>query len=204
MREIVFIDIDTQFDFISPEGRLYVPKAEELIPNLKLLTQEAFKNGILIISSLDSHTKNDPEFRQFPAHCVMGSKGQRKIPQTRLRKAVAVSSKILCRRELLSKVKGYPQVILEKNTYDVFTNFNLLRLLRPFRKAYVYGVALDYCVQYAVLGLLQAGLKVNLVTDAVKPVDVKIEKGLYSKFKENGVNLITTKEAILKIRSLRR
>lgn len=200
MKEIVFIDIDTQFDFISPKGKLYVPGAEELIPNLKLLTLAAFNNDILIISSQDTHARNDPEFKQFPSHCVAGSSGQKKILETRLKKRVVISSEILGRRELLAKIKGYPQVILEKNTYDVFTNFNLLRMLKPFSEAYVYGVALDYCVKYAVLGLLQSGLKVNLISDAVSAVNPQEDKALLVKFKNNGVRLVKTREAINKLK----
>lgn len=203
MREIVFIDIDTQVDFMSPSERLYVPGAEELLPNLKLLTQIAGENDILIVSSLDSHAEGDPEFKRFPPHCVIGSRGQEKVPQTRLKKGIVISSRVLDRKALLAKVTGYPQLILEKNTYDVFTNFNLSRLLRPFSEAYVYGVALDYCVKYAVLGLLQCGLKVNLVTDAVKPVDFGEGKRLLAVFKQNGVRLVNTKQAVSRIRSLK-
>ena len=159
MKEIVFIDIDTQFDFMLPKGKLYVPEAEKLVPNLKLLTQAAFKNDILIISSVDAHSKNDPEFKQFPSHCVMGSRGQKKIPQALLKKHIFIPRKILTRKELFDKIKGRDQIIIEKNTYDAFTNFNLSRLLKPFNEAFVYGVALDYCVKYAVLGLYKAGLR---------------------------------------------
>ena len=200
MKECVFIDIDTQFDFMLPQGRLYVPGAEKLIPNLKLLTQIAFKNDILIISSVDTHIKNDPEFKQFPAHCVEKSPGQKKIPQTLLKKHAFIPRKILTRKELFDKTKGRGQVIIEKDTYDVFTNFNLSRLLKPFNEAFVYGVAVDYCVKYAVLGLLQSGLKVNLVMDAVSAVEPKEGKALLAKFKDSGVRLVKTKEVINRLK----
>ena len=200
MREIVFIDIDTQFDFMSPKGRLYVPGAKELIPNLKLLTLAAFNNDVLIISSRDTHARNDPEFKQFPFHCLSKSRGQEKIPETRLKKRIIISSEILSRRELLAKINGYPQVVLEKHTYDVFTNFNLLRMLKPFSEAYVYGVALDYCVKYAILGLLRSGLKVNLIVDAVSAVEPKEGKALLAKFKDSGVRLVKTKEVINRLK----
>lgn len=196
MKEIVFIDIDTQFDFMLSKGKLYVSGAEKLVPNLKLLTQAAFKNDILIISSVDAHIKNDPEFKQFPSHCVIGSRGQKKISQTLLKKHIFIPRKILTRKELFTKIEGCKQIIIEKNTYDVFTNFNLSRLLKPFNEAFVYGVALDYCVKYAVLGLLQSGLKVNLVMDAVSAVEPKEGKALLAKFKNNGVKLVKTREVI--------
>lgn len=194
MKETIFVDIDTQCDFVLPKGKLYVKDAEEIIPNLKYLTQTAQKNDTLIISSVDTHIKNDPEFKQFPGHCIKGSSGQRKIPETLLKKHVFIPQKILNRIQLFNKIKGYPQIIIEKNAYDVFVNFNLLGLLRPFQAAFVYGLALDYCVKYAVLGLLQAGLKVNLIMDATKPVYPGAERTLLSNFKKNNVRLIRTKD----------
>lgn len=194
VKEIVFVDIDTQVDFMLPKGKLYVPDAQTLIPNLRYLTRSALENDILIVSSVDAHIKNDPEFKQFPAHCVVGSKGQRKIPQTLLKRHISIPQKILSKNQLFGKIKGYPQLILEKNTYDIFSNFNLLRLLKPFKVAFVYGVALDYCVKYAVLGLLQAGLKVNLVIDATRSVNVKNGRRLLAKFEKNGVKLIRTEK----------
>lgn len=200
MKEIVFVDIDTQIDFIMPEGRLYVQGAQTLIPRLKQLTELASYNGIPIISSLDSHIKNDPEFKQFPPHCVVGSPGQKKIPEVLLRRQIVIPQKILNKKELLNKIKGYAQLIVQKNTYDIFVNMNLLRLLKPFTTAFVYGVALDYCVKYAALGLLQRGLEVYLITDATKPVDAIEGKALLERFKNNGVRLLKAKDIQKEIR----
>lgn len=200
MKETVFIDIDTQYDFMKAQGKLYVKYAQGIIPNLRALTKAACDNGILIISSVDTHLRNDPEFRLFPVHCVAGTPGQKKLPETLLKKRAFIGMRILRRRQLLAKLKGLQQLILEKNTYDVFSNFNLLRLLRPFRKAFVYGVALDYCVRYAVLGLLQIGLEVNLVTDAVKTVEPEEAGALLSGFKNNGVRLIKTKDVLSRLK----
>ena len=200
MKEIVFVDVDTQRDFMLSNGRLYINEAEKIIPNLKLLTEAAFKRDILIISTVDTHLKNDPEFKRFPSHCVEKTRGQKKISQTLLKKHTFISRKILTRKELFAKIKGYEQIIIEKNTYDVFTNFNLSRLLKPFNEAFVYGVAVDYCVKYAVLGLLQSGLKVNLVMDAVSAVEPKEGKALLAKFKDSGVRLVKTKEVINRLK----
>jgi len=201
MKEIVFIDIDTQYDFMLSKGRLYIKEAEKIIPNLKLLTAAASKRDIRIISTVDTHLKNDPEFKRFSAHCVEKTRGQKKISQTLLKKHAFISRKILTRKELFAKLEGYKQILIEKNTYDVFTNFNLSRLLKPFNEAFVYGVAVDYCVKYAVLGLLQSGLMVNLVTDAVSAVEPKEGKTLLAKFKDNGVRLVKTKEVIKRLKA---
>ncbi|MCM8780142.1 MAG: isochorismatase family protein, partial [Candidatus Omnitrophica bacterium] len=102
MRKTLFFDVDTQYDFMYPQGKLYVRGAENIIPNLNTLTKFADKSKITIVSSLDAHIKNDPEFRQFPQHCVAHTKGQRKISQT-----IARHTK---------------QIIIKKCTFDVFSN----------------------------------------------------------------------------------
>ena len=68
--EFLFWDVDTQIDFLSPQGKLYVPGAEKIIPNLRRLTKYAADHKIPIVSSTDAHVQNDPEFSQYPPHCL--------------------------------------------------------------------------------------------------------------------------------------
>ena len=42
MARVLFWDVDTQYDFMRADGKLYVPDAERLIPNLKRLTDYAW------------------------------------------------------------------------------------------------------------------------------------------------------------------
>src|SRR5208337_828578 len=90
---LVFLDVDTQVDFMLPSGRLYVPHAEEIIPNLAELMLWARDHGIPIISSADTHAVDDPEFAQWPPHCVAGTPGQRRIPETLFADAVVVENR---------------------------------------------------------------------------------------------------------------
>ena len=66
MKTYVFIDIDTQIDFIHDLGNLAVPGAEALRDNLKALTDFALANKIKIIASTDAHSPDDSEFEIFP------------------------------------------------------------------------------------------------------------------------------------------
>ena len=52
-------------------------------------------------------------------------------------------------------------------------NRNVVKFLDKLRveTAIVYGVATDYCVKDAVVGLLKRGIKVSIVEDAVKGID---------------------------------
>src|SRR6267378_3039915 len=74
-RTVIFWDVDTQADFMLPGGKLYVPGAEKLIPNLKRLTDAAREGRVFIIGDACTHTLDDPEFERFPPHCVRGTPG---------------------------------------------------------------------------------------------------------------------------------
>ena len=70
----VFFDIDTQIDFVYPAGALYVPGAERIVPVIAELNRRA----ALVISTMDAHSEDDPEFQIYPHHCVVGTAGQQK------------------------------------------------------------------------------------------------------------------------------
>jgi len=80
----ILIDVDTQFDFMDPEGSLYVEADPSVSKAIKRLLMEASIDGIgqtyeAIIGSVDSHAYDAWEFKEnggpFPAHCVKGQPG---------------------------------------------------------------------------------------------------------------------------------
>src|SRR3989338_7634123 len=94
---VIFWDVDTQHDFMKADGKLYVPGAESIIPNLKQLTDYAHGHGIRIIASADDHVPGHrgladaPDLRRtFPLHCMRGTAGQAKIPETRLQAPLVI------------------------------------------------------------------------------------------------------------------
>lgn len=48
-------DVDTQFDFMHPAGKRYVPGSETIISNLQRLTAFTAQHGIPIVASTDAH-----------------------------------------------------------------------------------------------------------------------------------------------------
>jgi nicotinamidase/pyrazinamidase len=84
----VFVDIDTQIDFLFPAGALYVPGAETALPVISALNQHAGRIGTVVISSADAHAEDDPEFAAWPHHCVAGTVGQLKPASTLLDRRV--------------------------------------------------------------------------------------------------------------------
>ena len=164
----VFVDVDTQFDFVAPAGALYVPGAEKLAPVLVELTRRATREGIPIISTTDAHAENDPEFARWPPHCVTGTLGQRKPPGTLLEGRIVVPT-----TPGDYSVAGAQQILIEKQQLDCFTNPNLAAVLDQFAadRYVVYGVVTEYCVRCATLGLLRLGGRVELVTDAIRTLN---------------------------------
>ena len=187
---VVFLDIDTQVDFIMPQGALYVPDAEQLLPLYDRLSRFALDRGIPVLASADAHDENDPEFKQFPPHCVKGTAGQLKVPQTRPELFfVQKNDGAAVTKEQLK----FNHVLFEKQTFDVFSNAKIevyLKHLQP-QTVVVYGVATDYCVKAAVEGLLVRQYAVWLLTDAIKAVQPQKEKDLLKAFQARGVRLLT-------------
>src|SRR5258708_5322609 len=86
----VFFDIDTQLDFLYPAGALYVPGAERIVDQVAALNRYAASHGIPVVSTVDAHAENDPEFAEWPPHCVAGTAGQQKPSATLLEKRAVV------------------------------------------------------------------------------------------------------------------
>ena len=164
----VFFDVDTQIDFLYPAGALYVPGAEEVVERIAALNRFAAAHGITVISTMDAHTEDDPEFQSWPPHCVVGTAGQQKPAATLLERRTVVPN-AACTVAL----DGSQQFLLEKQALDCFTNVNLAQLLDQMNadRYVVYGVVTEICVKCAAEGLLKTGKRVELVTDAVRSLD---------------------------------
>jgi nicotinamidase/pyrazinamidase len=191
MRNIFFVDVDTQRDFMLQSGALYVPGAERIIPKLRRLFDFARKNEISILSTTDAHVPNDPEFQQFPAHCIQGTEGQRKLDDTLLPRPLIFQSKPVD-RNLLEAVRKYRQIIVEKQSLDPFSNPVMERLLRVLPPhAIVFGVATEYCVKLACLGIRRLGVPVAVIMDAIRALTPKTEREAIEEMRQAGVEFIT-------------
>ncbi len=196
-RMTVFWDVDTQIDFMVPGGKLYVAGAEQIVPNLKALTEWARKHATLVISSACAHQEGDPEFQLYPRHCLVGTRGQEKIPETLLpdRLLLPPHHVALPKREL----RLFEQVILEKRSFDVFTNANtdaVLDQLGPGLDIVLYGVVTEICVAAAARGLMERHHHVQVVTDAVRAIDERKAQTLFEEILQRDGKLVTTAEIL--------
>ena len=192
-REAIFWDVDTQADFALPDGKLYAPGAERILVNLGRLTEYARRQRILVVASLDAHSENDPEFAQWPVHCLAGTAGQRKVETTRMERAWIMP---LAPTALPDDLSQFQQILIEKRTVDVFSNPNvgalLARLGRP--EVTLYGLVTEVCVELAACGLLRRGYRVRLVTDAVWPLKEEDGRRSLEQLERSGARLVTTAE----------
>ncbi len=193
MARRAFLDLDTQFDFMDPAGALYLAGAQATIPNLKRLIGMAREKGIPVISSIDAHLENDPEFGEWPPHCVTGTPGQRKIPETTLADTVVLEN-----RPQPVDLRPGAQVHLEKRISGLFDNVNADVVLRKIgaHEFFVFGVATEYGVKAAVLGLLERGNRVGVVTDAISAVTEEGGTAALEAMRAAGAVLLVTEEVL--------
>jgi nicotinamidase/pyrazinamidase len=186
---MILIDEDTQIDFLLPAGALYVPGAERLLAVYEGIFRKVRERGIPVLSSVDAHAENDPEFAHWPPHCVRGTLGQQKASCTLLGERQVVPNEAGV--ELNG---GTQQVIVEKQTLDIFSNPNWQKLLakHPGEECVVIGVATDYCVRCAVDGLLARGRQVAVVTDGIRGIDAAGSEKLLEGWRARGARLITS------------
>jgi nicotinamidase/pyrazinamidase len=200
-RSVIFWDVDTQADFMLPSGKLYVPGAEKLIPNLKRLTDAARQGRVLIVGDACTHTPDDPEFARFPPHCVRGTPGAEIIPETRAEKILVVPNR--AGGAIPADLSEFQQVILEKQTLDVFDNPNTENVLDRIAgftdvdaEFFVFGVVTEYCVRLAAKGLLERGRRVALVRDAIETLNAEDGQKTIEELTSLGARLVTTEEAL--------
>lgn len=191
------VDIDTQVDFVLPSGALYVPGAEELIPVWRQLTEFGVANRLSMLASVDCHRPDDPEFAQYPPHCVAGTPGQSKIAET-----IATNHQFIPNDEREITVNFEVQVILEKQAIDVLTNVRAEGIFGavPCTTFVVYGVTTEHCVCAAVLGLRGRGHRVHVLSDAVKPLDLAEGERALAEMANAGAGFIQSTAFIDKVR----
>lgn len=202
MKKVIFYDVDTQNDFMKKSGKLYVPGAEGICENLKQLTQYALNHKIRIFGSVDRHFEGDDELKTFPPHCMDGTEGQKKILETTVAATAYIENWTFTTRELERHLL-IPANYFEKQDTNVFSNPNT-SLLDYFDTAILYGVATEYCVKDAVLGMRERGIEVFVVEDAIKGIYSEQIQEAITEMKEKGATFVKTKDVIEGLESLLR
>ena len=207
--KILFWNVDTQIDFIYPDGKLYVEGAEIIIDNLRKLTRLAGRHSIKVVNTCDYHLigdkeiSNTPDFKTtFPPHCLAGTEGTEFIKTTQPYDnycTVNYLDETICK----CKINRSRNIILYKNHFDIFQgNKHTEKVIRHLNPdiVVVYGVATNVCVNFAVLGLLKRVGTVMVVIDAIKELPNLPVTEIYDNWIKQGVVLTNIKyiEKLLK------
>ncbi len=195
--KVVFWEVDTQADFMLPGGNLYVPGAERLLPNIRKLTDAAREGRVFLVSHGCYHTKDDPEFQSFPPHCIKGTPGSAFVPEALTDKVVTVPNEASA--TLPRDLSQYQQILLEKQTLDIFESRHAAKLLKQFGddiEFVVFGVVTEYCVRFAAKGLLDRGRHVSVVQDAIETLKAEDGQRTAAELQALGARFLTTDEAL--------
>lgn len=196
-RRVVFWEVDAQADFMLPGGKLYVPGAEKIIPNIKRLVDAARETRTLIVSSGDAHSENDPEFQRFPPHCVKDSAGAQIVPDGMAKRFYVVPNNASF--TLPPRILEYEQIVLQKQTLNVFDNSHTEKIVKRLGDGveyFVFGVVTEYCVRCAAKGLLENGRKVSIIEDAIETLKPEDEIATLDELTAMGARLLSTERAI--------
>ena len=194
--DTIFVDIDTQNDFLDNKGSLYILQSENIRINLAKLINFAVKNDITLISTMDSHSENDPEFREFRPHGIPGTWGWQKIPETTYDNYQIIEPQEINHLELKTD-----KFIIKKPQISAFSNPNTMKLIKALNKRnfVVFGVATDYCVKQFTLGLLKENFLVQLVEDAIAGINDLSTEYAIVQMVNHGAKLVKTEEIISKL-----
>jgi nicotinamidase/pyrazinamidase len=175
----VFIVVDVQYDFL-PGGNLAVPKGDEVIKPINELA-DRFRNVVMTqdwhpeghISFATSHKGKKPfevidlpygKQVLWPDHCIWESKG------SEFSDAVDIPHNQLVIR------KGYDPKIDSYSGFkeaDRKTRTGLSGYLkeRGFTRAFVAGLATDFCVGWTAVDAKNAGFETIVVEDGCRGID---------------------------------
>jgi len=196
-RDYIFWEVDVQADFMLPGGKLYVPGAEKLLPNIRKLTDAARRDEVFLVSHGCFHPANDPEFKQFPPHCLKGTPGAEIVPEALAKNFVRVEND--AKAKLPEDLSKYQQIILEKQTLDVFQSRHADELVERLGNAaefVVFGVVTEYCVSLAVKGLLKRKRRVAVVRDAIETLAPEVGNKTLAELQSLGAKLVTADEIL--------
>ena len=179
MNDLILWDVDTQVDFMRPEGLLSVAGAPAIEPALERLMRWGRAKKLKIVHSADWHTTSSPEISAtpdfkttFPVHCLQHSAGAKQVPATEPLNPYAIGWQD--EKVGADALRRHPgEILIRKDAFDVFDprggphTDRVVEVLAP-KRAIVFGVATNVCVDCAVRGLRKRGVEVVVPTDAIK------------------------------------
>jgi nicotinamidase/pyrazinamidase len=199
-KRAVFWDADTQYDFLMPDGRLYVEGADQIIPAIDEIRAMALDHGCSIIASQDWHSTDNPEISDtpdyrdtFPPHCMAGTPGAQRIGYLGRLPIDYVDLEPRNPGELEELVQGKQfHIVIRKEAISVFSNPNTVPLLESAapERIIVFGFALDVCVADTLRGLARfPGIQLLLARDATRGLGIVPDEQVLDELQKMGVEI---------------
>ncbi len=148
----VLLIVDMVRGFLEEDYPLYCGAgARRIIPAVAQLAERERAAGTPVLFACDCHTLDDPEFNQFPLHCVRGTAECEVLP------------------ELVAETDSR----IEKATFSAFSDTKLVDRLQELnaRTLVICGVSTDVCVMHTVADARKLGYQVEVPVDCVASLD---------------------------------
>jgi nicotinamidase/pyrazinamidase len=165
------IVVDLQHDFAEPEGNLYVPGGEEVVPLANAEIEAARAAGSPVLYTQDWHPESTPHFQKdggiWPVHCVHGTWG------AEFHEDLVVDGPVV--RKGVDGRDGYSGFSVRDPVTGEEGETQLGHLLRDagVRRLVIVGLAGDYCVRETALDAVRLGYEVVVPLTATRFVELE-------------------------------
>ena len=165
--------VDLQHDFADSAGSLYVRGGEEIIPEVNAAIAAALDEGADVIYSQDWHPPATPHFEKdggvWPVHCVHDTWGAAFHESLRVEPSATVI------RKGTGGEDGYSAFSVRDPRSGEAWETTLGTELRGrlIKRLVVCGLTTDYCVVETVSDARARHLDVDVMTSAIRAVDLR-------------------------------
>jgi nicotinamidase/pyrazinamidase len=162
--------VDVQNDFADPNGNLSVKGGEGVVPVINFEIARAKAAGAQVAYTADWHPESTPHFQKdggiWPVHCVGDTWGAEFHPD------LVVDGPVV--RKGTNGEDGYSGFTMQDPVTKETIPTELAALLRDrnIERIVLVGLATDYCVKSTALDGIAAGFAVQVLTGAVRAVEL--------------------------------
>lgn len=173
--QAALVVVDVQNDFADPAGSLYVKGGEDVVPVINAEVERARRAGALVVYTQDWHPETTPHFAKdggiWPVHCVRETWGAAFHPD------LVVEGPVV--RKGSHGEDGYSGFTMRdpESGREAPTELDALLRERDIGRLVVVGLATDYCVKATALEGLRLRYRVELLTDAMRAVNLEAGDG---------------------------
>ncbi len=183
--------VDVQNDFADPSGSLYVAGGEQIVPIVNAEVERAREAGAQVVYTQDWHPEHTPHFQRdggiWPVHCVEDTHG------AEFHEDLLVADSEVVRKGHDGR-DGYSGFSVRDPLSGERGDTLLHEMLEAngIERLVICGLATDYCVVETVLDARMLGYPVEVLTDAVRAVELQPGDGAtaLARMREAGAELV--------------